>query len=321
MLRYDDIMNDIQTSVDQEQAQIDREHLNSAYEVLMYSLSDSSERQYRHTFNKWMEWCEHHGAPIWEMSAQNLIHFLESEPLSHNTKSARLSHLRKFLQTLHAQAPGNMAIKAMYEQAKLLKVKRSDDEKTQSRNKVALDPEQVHRALNVWNTKTLLHKRNKALLAVLFYSGLRRSEAVVLRWSDIDLEQELVHVRHGKGDKSRTIPLLGGTTARRILEDWEIACLGREFVFCGVRKGGYFAADKPMGTNTAWRVVQATGHAIGVDFAPHDARRTLLTNGLAAGSSVADMQFIAGHANPQTTLGYAVVKDAKEVKGRVKLNY
>ena len=56
-------------------------------------------------------------------------------------------------------------------------------------------------------------------------------------------------------------------------------------------------------------------------FAPHDARRTLLTDILNNGGSVADAQFIAGHSNPQTTLRYAKVSDAKEVKGRIKTSY
>jgi integrase/recombinase XerD len=89
-----------------------------------------------------------------------------------------------------------------------------------------------------------------------------------------------------------------------------------------VASTGNLSADKPMSTNAIWNLIKATGQAIGVaNLAPHDARRTLLTNGLQAGTNVADMQFIAGHSNPQTTLGYAVVKDAKEVKGRVKLNF
>ena len=49
--------------------------------------------------------------------------------------------------------------------------------------------------------------------------------------------------------------------------------------------------------------------------------RTLLTNLLTSGTALPDAQFIAGHSDGATTMGYAVVKDANEVKGRVKLNY
>jgi integrase len=142
-----------------------------------------------------------------------------------------------------------------------------------------------------------------------------------LLWDDIDLEEGIVKVRHGKGDKERTVPFLGDETPIRLLRDWKILCEERSFVFCGIRKGDHLDVDKPMSDQAVYNVIKATSEAVRVDFAPHDARRTLLTRALASGSSVKDMQFIAGHANAETTLRYAVVKDAHEVKGRAKLDY
>lgn len=75
-------------------------------------------------------------------------------------------------------------------------------------------------------------------------------------------------------------------------------------------------ADKPMSTTAIYNVIRKSG-----DFSPHDARRTLLTDMLKNGVSVADAQFVAGHVNPQTTLRSAQVKDAKKVKGRIKVSY
>lgn len=293
----------------------------TAIDVLLYSLSEGSRRQYQHSYEKWSDFADKNTLPLWDMRPQNLIAFLESEPLAHSTKSARLSHIRRLLQALHAQEPNNPQIRSLYEQAKLLRVKRNQDEKTSERSKVALTPEQVFQALSVWNGDKKRERRNKALLVILLYTGVRRSEAAMLQWDDIDLEQRLLHVRHGKGDKARTIPILGGAGVISILERWHEVSFGRQFVFCGIRKGDHLDKDMPLTTDGVYRVIKETSKIIGVEFAPHDARRTLLTNGLAAGSSVADMQFIAGHANPQTTLNYAQVKDANEVRGRVKLNY
>ena len=79
------------------------------------------------------------------------------------------------------------------------------------------------------------------------------------------------------------------------------------------------AKDAPMKDHAAYAVLHETGDKLGIDFlSPHDMRRTLLQTALANGASVADMQFIAGHSRPETTLNYAKVKDAKEVQGRVK---
>ncbi|MGH2930343.1 MAG: tyrosine-type recombinase/integrase, partial [Solirubrobacteraceae bacterium] len=47
--------------------------------------------------------------------------------------------------------------------------------------------------------------RNRALIAVLWRSGLRISEALALELRDVDLKAGTIRVRHGKGDKSRTV--------------------------------------------------------------------------------------------------------------------
>jgi integrase/recombinase XerD len=296
--------------------------MSNAIELLLYSLSPTSKRVYAHTFAAWRAFTQEHSIPSYDMSAANLIAFLESDELSHTTKQARLSHLRRLLQALHASYPQMTAIQVMYEQAKLLKVKRSaESTKNPERNKTALARQQVYQAFEVWSEDTKLHCRNRALLAVLFYAGLRRSESAALLWDDIDLEEGIVKVRHGKGDKERTVPFLGDETPIRFLREWQKNCAGRSFVFCSIRKGDHLDADKAMSDQAVYNVMKSTSEAIGVDFAPHDARRTLLTRALASGSSVKDMQFIAGHANAETTLRYAVVKDAHEVKGRAKLDY
>ena len=49
--------------------------------------------------------------------------------------------------------------------------------------------------------------RNRALVELVYSAGLRSAEAVGLDLGDVDFEQELVHVRHGKGGKERVVPL------------------------------------------------------------------------------------------------------------------
>src|SRR5207248_4813057 len=49
--------------------------------------------------------------------------------------------------------------------------------------------------------------RNRALIELVYSAGLRSAEAVALDLGDVDFEQELVHVREGKGAKDRVVPL------------------------------------------------------------------------------------------------------------------
>jgi len=60
--------------------------------------------------------------------------------------------------------------------------------------------------------------RNRALIAVLWRSGLRISEALALELRDIDMQAGTLRVRHGKGDKSRTVGVDEQTSA--LLARW-----------------------------------------------------------------------------------------------------
>jgi integrase len=163
--------------------------LHEALQLLLYSLSDSSKRQYEHSFKAWLAFAESRGLHPSEMTGLNLIAFLEQSGLGQRSKQARLSHLRKLRETLHAAEPENLGIETMLKQAKLLKIKRRAEEVSQERETHALSPKQIYAAFAVWQGQSLKTLRNRALLAVLVYADLRRSEAAALKWSDIDFEQ------------------------------------------------------------------------------------------------------------------------------------
>jgi len=82
--------------------------------------------------------------------------------------------------------------------------------------------------------------RNRALIAVLWRSGLRISEALALELRDVDLESGTLRVRHGKGDKSRTVGIDEQTSA--LLARWldrrrKLGPGARAPVFCTLAGG------------------------------------------------------------------------------------
>ena len=82
--------------------------------------------------------------------------------------------------------------------------------------------------------------RNRALIAVLWRCGLRISEALALELRDVDLEQGTLRVRHGKGDRSRTVGLDEQTAA--LLGRWldrrrQLSPGARAPVFCTLKGG------------------------------------------------------------------------------------
>src|SRR5205807_4175816 len=66
---------------------------------------------------------------------------------------------------------------------------------------------EIERMLEALEGDGPLPLRNRALVELVYSAGLRSAEAVGLDLGDVDFEQELVHVRQGKGGKDRVIPL------------------------------------------------------------------------------------------------------------------
>ena len=177
-------------------------------EVLLGSMSNNSRRQYQHTYNDWRLWCETAGVDVNTITAPNVQRYLQSRPLSRNTKQARLTHLRRLVQTLYSADTTNTLLETYYAQLKMMRLSVDDvpiqiSLKGKKRPGKRLDGEQVHELIAAYpvmkNGNPYLHGlRNRALLAVLFYSGLRRFEAAKLKWEDIDFQQEHIRVVGGK---------------------------------------------------------------------------------------------------------------------------
>lgn len=80
-------------------------------------------------------------------------------------------------------------------------------------------------------------RRDRAVLTLLWRSGLRISEALALRLADVNLSAGTVRVLHGKGGKARTVAL--GALARSALEAWlAVRPVGRGPLFCPISKPG-----------------------------------------------------------------------------------
>jgi site-specific recombinase XerD len=86
-----------------------------------------------------------------------------------------------------------------------------------------LTREEVERLLAVCSRRAPTGVRNRALIALLYRTGLRISEALALRPVDVDAGEGTVHVLHGKGDRSRVVGIDSGALA--LLERWlDVRC-------------------------------------------------------------------------------------------------
>ncbi len=288
--------------------------------IVETTVAATSARVYRLTYEKWSVWASAQGVDEFALTPGNVSKFLDSQDATRATKQRQLSALRKLVEMLAILDYANPEWAALH--GALKKVKVSGNGGGHEHDKRALTPAQADKALRAWAGDTLADKRNRALIAVLFLAGLRRSEAVALKWADVDFSEGVLTVRHGKGDKRREVPLLGdfAVSALRAWKDAQPP--DREYVFCPLKRSKrVLGDDKPMLPNEVYRVVKATEKLTGIPFAPHDARRTLLTEYIDQTGDVPGAQRIAGHANEATTLRYAQAATARELRRKTKLRY
>ena len=150
--------------------------------------------------------------------------------------------------------------------------------------------------------------RDRALLELLYASGLRISEAVGLDRDDLSLEEGLVRVI-GKGDRERQVPVGEVALAwlRRYIEEVRPAWLALATpplphggpVFLSVR------GDR-LDRRRAWEMIVSTARSAGLQngVSPHTLRHSFATHLLEGGADLRIVQELLGHANISTTQLY-----------------
>jgi integrase/recombinase XerC len=157
--------------------------------------------------------------------------------------------------------------------------------------------------------------RDRAILEVLYATGLRVSELTGLCWRDVDSELAMVMVRAGKGNKDRLVPL--GEPALDALLAWRAVMPTA------------WSLDGPVITNlrgrrlTARSVQKLVAHRLmvaGLDtpLTPHGLRHSFATHLLNAGADLRSIQEMLGHSSLATTQRYThvSVRHLKEVYRR-----
>lgn len=149
--------------------------------------------------------------------------------------------------------------------------------------------------------------RDRALLELLYGSGLRASEVVGLSWPDVSLEQRRAHVRGGKGGKDRVVPLGGAVI--EALRALSATGAGRaesgRAVFCNQR-------GARLSVRSVGRIVAAALERAGLPpVNPHALRHSCATHLLDHGADLRSIQELLGHASLATTERYTHVSLAR----------
>ena len=170
----------------------------------------------------------------------------------------------------------------------------------------SLSEADVEALLNAPDTQTPLGLRDRAMLEVLYASGLRVSELVTLRVSQVSMDMGVVRVM-GKGSKERLVPL--GEVAlewlRRYLADGRNVLLGRQSsdaMFVTARAEG-------MTRQMFWYLIKKHARNCGLTMAlsPHTLRHAFATHLLNHGADLRVVQMLLGHTDISTTQIYTHV--------------
>lgn len=168
-----------------------------------------------------------------------------------------------------------------------------------------LSPEEIGKIIASIDVQSRPGKRDRAIVELLYGSGLRISELINLRLSDIEFEAGFLRVV-GKGGKQRLVPL--GEYAREALE----AYLDSQTQSLPHRESNYLFVNR-LGRSFSrvglWKIVRkrVTQAGIAKKVSPHTFRHSFATHLLEGGADLRVVQEMLGHADISTTQIYTTI--------------
>jgi integrase/recombinase XerD len=156
--------------------------------------------------------------------------------------------------------------------------------------------------------------KTRALLMTLYAAGLRVSELVNLKNTDIDSKRMVIRVEQGKGQKDRYVML--SAVLLGILRAYWKEHKPTSWLFPGTD------ANQPLDRRTVQIICRAAARRAGLrkHVSPHTLRHTFATHLLEAGTDIRTIQALLGHRSLRTTALYTYVSPEKVVATRSPLD-
>jgi integrase/recombinase XerD len=184
--------------------------------------------------------------------------------------------------------------------------------------KVILSMPELEQVMKGPDSQTNQGYRNLVILEVLYDTGIRRAEVANLQLRDLDLDGGYIHIRSGKGDKDRVVPLSG-----------RVSNLVRSYIeavrasFIHGNDQGYLILNRwgdRMDGSGIWAAVKRSAHLSGIkkNITTHTFRHTCATHMLKHGAPIRHVQELLGHESLESTQIYTrvTINDLKEIHAR-----
>ena len=187
-------------------------------------------------------------------------------------------------------------------------IKKNPTENIESPRKVKLlphtiDVESVDKLLNSPDLKTRFGARDKAMLEILYACGLRVSELVSLKSSQVVIESNFLRVM-GKGSKERIIPIndYALTFLKTYIEDF------RSEFMKSKKTDSLFLSNRglEMTRHSFWHIIKKYALQAGINdhLSPHTLRHAFATHMINNGADLRVVQLLLGHSDLSTTQLY-----------------
>jgi integrase/recombinase XerC len=262
-------------------------------------LSAHTDSNYARDLTALVKFCDLHDLEDWNaVDSQHIRIFAahsHAKGLGPRSVQRRLSAVRGFFDFLVREGfksnPGGLKSNPAYEVRA---------PKAHKRLPETLDPDQMARLLEV-PAGDVLVTRDRAIMELLYSSGLRLAELVGLNLDGLDLKDRTVRVL-GKGEKERIVPV--GTEAAKALADWlkeraSIARSGEVALFVG--RNGERLGRRAVQTRVAY---WARRQGVSLRVYPHLFRHSFASHLLESGGDLRGVQELLGHADIATTQIY-----------------
>ncbi len=176
--------------------------------------------------------------------------------------------------------------------------------KQEKRLPKCLDLEQVQKLLDAPGDSDLLSARDKAMLEVLYSSGIRVSELVDLEMADLDLQEGVLRVR-GKGRKDRLTPI-GSQAIKALQRYFELRSVDNKSQGAHSHRVFLNTHGEALSTRSVRRKLDKYLRPAGLDpgISPHTLRHSFATHLLNNGADLRSVQELLGHQSLSTTQIY-----------------
>ena len=213
------------------------------------------------------------------------LHMLRDQKLASGTVQNRMTALHFFFRRVLKRHDPEMYDMALTRKPKKLPV--------------VLSPEEVEKLI-----EAAPNIRYRMILLLLYATGLRRTEASLLKLADIDSQRMVIHVHEGKNSRDRELPLT--PKLLEALRAYWRACTVKPKVYLFPARSQKTDEEQPITDKTVWHACRESARRAGLTkrLGPHTLRHTFATHLIENGTDLPTLQLLMGHQKLQDTTLY-----------------